>query len=120
MKLAKFANLMTLGLALTVAVAGCKKKPTGVTNLPGQGRTRPGDTGSGLSSMPPISPGPGAGAGLTDLNGKLAPNPEGSHAGWKEDADALKAQTVYFEFDKSAIRSSEQPKLDEVANYLKS
>src|SRR5258706_3888429 len=28
--------------------------------------------------------------------------------------------SVYFDFDKSAIRSSEQPKLQEVASYLKS
>ena len=29
-------------------------------------------------------------------------------------------QTVYFDYDKSAIKSSEQGKLDAVANYMKS
>ena len=37
-----------------------------------------------------------------------------------QDRAALAAQTVYFEFDRSAIKVSEQPKLDAVATFLKS
>jgi|SRR5581483_7938814 peptidoglycan-associated lipoprotein len=118
MKLTKLSNLIMLGLALTFVSAGCKKRPTGVTNLPGQGRTRPGDTAgmNGLdqgNGIKPFDP-------SMVKDGGLAPNAAGSHDGWKNDPDALKAQTVYFDFDKSAVKSSEQPKLDEVANYLRS
>ena len=35
MKLNKFANLLVIGLVLCVAASGCKKKPVGVTDLPG-------------------------------------------------------------------------------------
>ena len=35
MKLNKFANLLVIGLVLTVAASGCRKKPVNVTELPG-------------------------------------------------------------------------------------
>ena len=35
MKLNKFANLLVIGLVVSVAASGCKKKPVGVTELPG-------------------------------------------------------------------------------------
>ena len=117
MKLTKFSNLIMLGLALTLVAAGCKKRPTGVTNLPGSKPLVGGPGGpGGLDSGPGIKSGD-----LTNVKeGGLSPNAPGAHDGWKEDPSALKAQTVYFDFDKSAIKASEQPKLDEVANYLRS
>jgi peptidoglycan-associated lipoprotein len=36
-----------------------------------------------------------------------------------QDRAALASQTVYFDFDRSAIQPSEQGKLDSVATYLK-
>jgi peptidoglycan-associated lipoprotein len=117
MKLTKFSNLIVLGLALTIVAAGCKKRPTGVTNLPGSKPLVGGPgTQNGLDSTSGIKSGD-----LTNVKeGGLSPNAQGMHDGWKNDPDALRAQTVYFEFDKSAIKASEQPKLDEVANYLRS
>ena len=44
MKLNKFANLLVIGLVLTVAASGCRKKPVNVTPLPG---ARPGPEGYG-------------------------------------------------------------------------
>ncbi len=41
------------------------------------------------------------------------------HEGWLEDAQALKAETVYFDFDSSVIKASEKPKVSAVADYLK-
>ncbi|MDB6121019.1 MAG: peptidoglycan-binding outer rane lipoprotein Pal, OmpA family [Pedosphaera sp.] len=120
MKLTKVGNLMVLGLALTVLAVGCKKRPIGVTNLPGSrsgiGESKPLETAPPISLPPPLINGE-----TTPKFGEtgIAPN-EPSHTGWKENADALKASSVYFEFDKSSIKSSEQPKLSEVASYLKS
>src|ERR1700689_2396301 len=119
MKLTKFSNLTMLGLALIFAAAGCKKGPTPLTKLP-NGQTRPDSSANPnpLGEGNPIQPtGPAGGIPGMTLTG-IPSNPEGSHAGWTEDPSALKSETVYFDFDKSAIKASEESKLGEVASYL--
>jgi peptidoglycan-associated lipoprotein len=123
MKLTKLANLLVIGLVLTLAASGCKKKPVGVTPLPNP-YTKP-VTGSGPS--PAIDSGrrtaerpPATGERLPDGTQPVhASNEPGSHLGWAEDAQVLKADTVYFDFDSSVIKSSEKPKAAAVADYLK-
>jgi peptidoglycan-associated lipoprotein len=44
---------------------------------------------------------------------------EGSRTAGLQDAETLKADTVYFDYDKSAIRASERAKVASVADYLK-
>src|SRR4029077_2984344 len=39
---------------------------------------------------------------------------------YNEDRNQFREQTVYFEFDKSTVKASEQGKIQAVANYLKS
>ena len=34
--------------------------------------------------------------------------------------EILQAQTIHFDFDKSSIKANDEPKLQEVANYMKS
>ena len=46
-------------------------------------------------------------------------NDQDLHANWIPDQGVLQAQTVYFDFDKSSIKGSEQSKLEAVAAYLK-
>ncbi len=116
MKRNKFTNLLVIGLALCVAAVGCKKKPVGVTELPGAKAGKVGEMPPGGAIKP--GEGPGGVAG-TETTGGTPSNPADSHAGWIEDAQALKAQTVYFDFDRSAIKPSEQPKISAVADYLK-
>ena len=41
------------------------------------------------------------------------------HPAWNEDRTSLEALKVYFAFDKSTIRSHEQSKLKDVADFLK-
>jgi peptidoglycan-associated lipoprotein len=41
------------------------------------------------------------------------------HEGWIPDAEALKSETVYFDFDSSVLKGSEKPKVSAVADYLK-
>lgn len=124
MKLNKFVNLLVIGLVLTVAASGCRKKPVNTTLLPG---SRPGsvaDAGAGGAIKPaaPMSTdtgvigGPGGPGGPGDAH---ASNPAGSHDGWIPDAGALKAETVLFDFDSSVIKASEKPKVTAVADYLK-
>jgi peptidoglycan-associated lipoprotein len=122
MKLTKIVNLMALGLALTVVGTGCRKKTVGITPIPG-GRIGIGDTNPGNPAPPPIIseqrplefPQP---VKPTETGGGAASNRD--FISMTPNEDILKSQTVYFDFDKSSIRSSEQPKLSEVANYLRS
>jgi peptidoglycan-associated lipoprotein len=110
---------MVLGTVLTITAVGCKTSPEGVTPIPGQ-RVTTSDTAltSGTpvpdtNPINPINPIP------PTTGGGIPPNPSGSHPGWTENRDQLHNDNVYFDFDKSAIKSSETSKLDEVSAYLK-
>ena len=96
-------------VAAAVAFTGCSKKP----KRPDPSATVIGPEG-GLS-----------GAGLGDLgNGGIAPGTDltsrapGDYS--NGDREALKAQTVYFDFDQSGIKASERSKLDAAKAYLES
>jgi peptidoglycan-associated lipoprotein len=117
MKLNKVINLLVVGSVLTFAASGCKKHPVGVTQLPGAYAEKPTDMGPGGAIQPssPITPEIGPSSGMSGIPA----NPAGSHEGWIPDPEALKAETVYFDYDSSVIKSSEQPKVAAVADYLK-
>jgi len=123
MKLNKFANLLVVGLVVCVAASGCKKKPVNVTELPGSraGKAPEMPPGGTVPNAQPTTGQPGStGApGSTDLTGGHPSNPANLHEGWLEDAQTLKADTVYFDFDSSVLKASEKPKVTAVADYLK-
>ncbi|MBL9213635.1 MAG: OmpA family protein [Opitutaceae bacterium] len=107
MKLA--SKILCLAVASAALVlAGCTKKPT---------RPDPSQTALGLT--------PGGGSinsSVTDGNLGGVP-PELSSRGEGFDANnqnrsALEAQTVYFDFDSSAIKASEREKLKAAKDYL--
>ena len=111
MKLKNLTNLMALGLALTFASAGCKKGPEYLTRLPNGTTPNGGET--------PLPPGQQTG-NPTDLNANPNGIPLGStHDGWTPNAEILKDQTIYFDYDKSAVKASEHTKLAAVADYMK-
>jgi len=111
MKTSKFATIIICGLALTLAAVGCKKKPGYLTPLPGE---RAGTVGGEDQARP------------LDLTTERIKTDEGHvqmdpsvYDTWIPDAEALRAQTVYFDFDSSAIKPSESSKVAAVADYLK-
>jgi peptidoglycan-associated lipoprotein len=118
MKHTKLFNLlMMLGLSLTLATVGCKKHPYGTTPIPGQ--THP-IGGGNLDNQPSINPAVPIDTSANPANLTGIP-PTGGHENWTADpSDPLKAQTIYFDYDKTAIKASEQGKLDDVAAYMKS
>jgi peptidoglycan-associated lipoprotein len=115
MKRNKFVNLLVIGLVLTVAASGCRKKPVNVTQLPGAKAGAPSDADRGGMIKPDGQP---ATEPFDTVVGHPS-NPANLHEGWLEDAQALKAETVYFDFDSSVIKASEKSKVSAVADYLK-
>jgi peptidoglycan-associated lipoprotein len=121
MKLNKFVSLLVIGLVMCVAASGCKKKPVKVTEIPGQRAGAPpgmpeGDkVPSGETAKADTGPKSDTGTGT---EGHVA-NSADLHRGWLEDAQTLKTDTVYFDFDSSVIKASEKPKVAAVAEYLK-
>jgi len=113
MNLSKFANLLMVGLALTVVASGCKKKPYGVTPIPTTGMTGPKEAGPGA----PITPG---GPDSTNIPTGFPITDPSKYDSYTHDADTLKPDTVYFAYDSSVVRASEKSKVAHVADYLKS
>lgn len=110
-----------MGLAVTCLVGtGCKHTPYGVTPLP----NRPTPVVQEPSTSPMI-PGGGTaggsgitGSGLGEGNAGIPLGP--GHTNWNRDTTQFQADVVYFDFDSSAIKTSEKSKIEDVANYLKS
>ena len=117
MKLNKFANLLVIGLVLTVAASGCRKKPVNLTNLPNPYAGNPKEPPPAL----PIRPGEPFATQPTPFGEPSVhpSNQRGNRDGWTEDAQALKSDTVYFDFDSSVLKTAEKSKVAAVADYLK-
>jgi peptidoglycan-associated lipoprotein len=100
-------------LALTFAVTGCKKRPGHLTPLPGRTAsvrdTGPVDLGpgAGIGMEGPVGGG-GVTAGLEEFEGMLA------------DRTTLAANTVYFDYDSAAVKSSEMSNVEAAAAALRS
>lgn len=134
-------QFLTVGWAFLAAAAlftgaGCKTKPKNLTAFPASdarggtaelGSARPIGVGPGVGTSTGFGPGaglgPGATAGPQDLPPPTEPKdnvplPDEPFSG-PEDRETLKANIVYFDFDKSTVKKSEQAKLAAVADYLK-
>jgi peptidoglycan-associated lipoprotein len=114
MKLTKFAYVAVIGTVLTLAAAGCRKNPGYVTQIPGARTEMPRD----LQNPQPIPPSPPVIETNQPPEEHPQINPE-QRKDWPRDPDLLKADTVHFAFDSSAVRPSEKPKVAAVADYLK-
>lgn len=119
MKIKPIVNLLVLSLILSGGAVGCKKKLQKTTPLPGRSASIEGDAATGpMVSVPPVEP--------TGLNeGVLEAGTEGGipqvndFSSWEEDRTTFATETVYFDFDKSNIKSSEVGKIENVANLFK-
>jgi peptidoglycan-associated lipoprotein len=121
MKVRNFLNLVAVSLILCSSMVGCKKGQQKVTPIPGLA-----DRGiTGEKASPPINaapvPPPDSGIGKVPIDPNATiPTSKGDFSQWTPDRDKFAAQTVYFEYDKSTVKSSETSKLDAVASAMKS
>jgi peptidoglycan-associated lipoprotein len=106
---------MVLGASLTLLAGGCRKSTLNTIHIkdpanppPVDQRLNPEDALKGKGNI-----GREGTNGITPLSGKVDDWPEHPN-------NPLKLETIHFDYDKSAIRSSEQSHLDNVASYLKS
>jgi peptidoglycan-associated lipoprotein len=105
--------LVAFAVALTLTTTGCRKKPVGVTQLPGQTTT----VGSGSQTqLPPGGQVPG---GETAMGGGPLANQD-DLANYIQDSAALAADTVHFEYDSAVVKKSEQAHVEAVAAALQS
>lgn len=111
MKLSKFANLLVITLALTLAATACKKKPGMVTPLPGSVAGNVQGPGPG-GAMDETGPGGKAIDGMPITDPKQYEN-------WPRNTEIFKQDTIYFAFDSSTVRPAEKSKAAKVADYLK-
>jgi peptidoglycan-associated lipoprotein len=117
MKVIKFANLLAFTIAISLGSVGCKTQHPNVIKFDDQGRPITGDN---------REPGGGQKIGEGSDVGKTPGGPtEGipmsaGHPGWPEDREALKADTIHFEYDSAVVKPAEHSKITAVADYLKS
>jgi len=114
MKPFKLTGLLALGLAMSFVATGCKHKQPPLTHIPNSGLNGNGAANDNLGNAGtltnPTEPAPVGGGELANFN------PDDM----AQDRAALAPETLYFDYDSSAIKSSEQSKLDAVASALKS
>jgi outer membrane protein OmpA-like peptidoglycan-associated protein len=117
MKSNTLIKLIILSAALAISGAGCRHTPTKTTAIPGEARPVNPNATEPESAPPMNTGGTGAGSVPTTSNASIPLGP--GHEGWAANSDTLQDDTIHFDYDKSAIKSSEASKLDAVADYLK-
>jgi peptidoglycan-associated lipoprotein len=124
MKAANSIKLVAVMLVLTYGAVGCKKGGTRVTPLPGSAAGRVGETGpTGPATGGPSTPIAEAPKPVTTTlptNEGLPPTNLEGWQNWPQDRRVFAEQTVYFDFDKANVKSTEVPKLETVASQMKS
>jgi peptidoglycan-associated lipoprotein len=129
MRIFKLSMLVVLTATLVLGGAGCKKKPGPVTPIPG--RTDAGPTVVDNTPQKPVTlpPGLGDSTGVkpgtetislpANTDGTIPPTGGYNRENFKENREFFKANTVYFDFDRAAVKASERVRVEEVAAYLK-
>ena len=130
MKSTAILNLLILSFILAFGGTACKKKPVSITNIPGM---KPGAIVAKSSNE--IDPGLGrtlptgdsantTGTTTTGFTPTGDPIPHGDDRagieGRRQNPEMFAADTVYFDFDSSTVKSSQKSKLESVASGFKS
>jgi peptidoglycan-associated lipoprotein len=116
MKLIKLSAFAVLAVALSLTAAGCRKGPKNVTPLPASRSGTPrGGERPYTDNIPPVNLNPND----VNSNPNIATTGLEEFEGMLKDPSVFAAQTVYFAYDSSAVKSGEQGKVEAVASALK-
>lgn len=119
MKAIKLSGMLALVVILSLGATGCKKKQVPITRFPNSGMNGNGSDASGLNNGNTLQDNGGgmaSGAGQVGGGDTANFNPDDM----AQDRSAFAAETLYFDYDSSTIKGSEQSKLTAVASGLKS
>jgi peptidoglycan-associated lipoprotein len=111
MKLNQFAKLLLVALVLGVAAIGCRKHPGELTRIPGSKTHSPQDETNAAPITADQKPG--------EKDQGIPPVDPDKYKDYIDHPEILQADTVYFDFDSSVVKASEQSKVTAVAEYLK-
>jgi peptidoglycan-associated lipoprotein len=131
MKHSLVLKLLVVSAVLFLGPVGCQPKPGKITPVPAsQVGVRDTSTPEGSGQAPPLRPGTEVTSRTlppvttpppkTDTSSEIVDLPTDPESGMKRNEAFFKANTVYFDFDKSSVKSSERSKIEAVANHLKS
>ncbi len=105
-------------LSIALLASGCHRKPS-LTPIPPGGQPPSGETppspGPAIQPESPVQPSP-----LPNANNTIPETANRIFDSGHADREKFAADTVYFDFDRATIKSSEESKLQDVANFLKS
>lgn len=113
MKRSALLNLILFTVVLSIGAVGCSRGPKSLTPIPGQAGYDSTD-GGGLNDATPF--------GDTDISETGIPQFDGrpTLVNSIPDAEFFSANTVYFEFDSSAVNPSDIANIETVADYMSS
>jgi peptidoglycan-associated lipoprotein len=112
MKAIKFTYVLVLAVAISFAATGCRNKPVGVTNIPGQRSGTPG--GEELTTLTRGEP-----VQADEIGVPLPKFPPDLESIYNFDRETLRPHMVHFDFDSHVVKASEKPKVAAVAAYMK-
>src|SRR5258708_39818543 len=98
MKRTNLKQLLMVSLVLFVAAAGCRKRPSNLTVLPGAHTGMPAE--ETVATTKPTEEDPSK-IKPEDLLGGIKSNDPTNHQGWIENSEIYKAETVHFDYDRS-------------------
>ncbi|MBU6402215.1 MAG: OmpA family protein [Verrucomicrobia bacterium] len=117
-------TLAVLCLTLIFGSTGCKSPRKGLTYIPGARPATPGGGGPSGPIVPPpgpatpVEPPPGESPLAKTGSGIELPNAD-KFANAEAHPEILKDDSVYFDFDRSDVKSSERSKVEAVGSYMK-
>ena len=112
MKTNKLMYLLVIGLALAITATGCKKKPQGITPLPGVF----GPRDEGMTQLPPSPPIPNAPENPATQN--IPPTAPAQLGEYNE--EPMPAETiVHFNYDSAVVKNTEKAHVEAAVQALR-
>lgn len=107
----KSVSLLLAAIVLSIAATGCHTTPPNFTNLPSRNEQPRVLVNTNGDRMTPD-------ANILTTEAPVLPNPT-DFDGWIRTRETFAALTVHFDYDSTVVKSEENSKLRQIADYLK-